>query len=88
MPDVGDLSSTRKRALRALGTTGAVREANVSRATGDICRGRHVPSKPGAISLPIKKRAKRALGTGDTCRRRHILSKPGAISLPIKKSCR
>jgi len=58
--------------------------------TEDMCRGRHILSKPGAISSPIKKkRALRALdttgavrkanvsrATEDTCQNRHILSKP------------
>ncbi|MCL1844909.1 MAG: TIGR03960 family B12-binding radical SAM protein [Defluviitaleaceae bacterium] len=42
---------------RAVGTTGAVSEANVSRATGDTCQRRHIPSKPGAVFRSIKKRA-------------------------------
>jgi len=65
-PSLNAQIAIKKRAKRALDT-------------GDMCRSRHIPSKPGAVSSPTKKRAKRALDTGDMCWRRRIPSKPGAV---------
>jgi len=49
-------ASIQVRAKRAVGTTGAVSEANVSRATGGMCWRRRIPSKPGTVSRRKKKR--------------------------------